>query len=581
MGVSGVVGTYETDYGGEANRIHNVQLVAHLVDGTLIAPGATFSFNGTTGDRSAAKGFLEAPVIINGELQTGLGGGVCQVSTTVFNAAYEAGLRITDRTNHALYISHYPLGRDATVDYPDIDLKFVNDTPHWLLLRTFVGSTSLTVTLFGTPQHRRIVTDAAPLTTDAAPPLQRVRTPDLPVGQKEVVDYGVPASSTSVRRLVYAPNGDLLSDETWHSYYQSQPKIVEIGSRKPKAKNPKTQTTTTGTTTTSSSTTTESTTTTEVDDTSAAAIASASQSGTRVGRSETASTVACAVQPSAMDRVPSLDDVLEAEPGAPEVAAAGAHAEPVVEACRLAVPHVRLEDERFDPQLTQVLVAAPCDAPGSRRVRPRTRSRSGRDHDRHGGGEAERARTRDDEHGHGVHDRVRQTRVRAPGQPRREGWPGRRRRRTGTKYAATTSATRWMFARLRCASPTIRTICASIVSRPTLSATTSTEPVRLRVPATNAIAGALVHRERLAGDHRLVDGRRPLRDASVPRARAPRAAGGGDAPPRSRRWRRPPRSRPRGAAAPSSAAGQAGRGWRRSCARARAARAPGPAAPAS
>ena len=80
------------------------------VDGKLIAPGATFSFNQATGERTAAKGFLEAPVIINGELSTGLGGGVCQVSTTVFNAAYEAGLPITARTNHALYISHYPLG---------------------------------------------------------------------------------------------------------------------------------------------------------------------------------------------------------------------------------------------------------------------------------------------------------------------------------------------------------------------------------------------------------------------------------------------------------------------------------------
>ena len=106
----------------------------------------TFSFNGTTGERTAEKGFQEAPVIINGELQTGLGGGVCQVSTTVFNAAYEAGLQIDERTNHALYISHYPLGRDATVNYPDLDLKFTNDTDNWLLVRTFVGSGSLTVT---------------------------------------------------------------------------------------------------------------------------------------------------------------------------------------------------------------------------------------------------------------------------------------------------------------------------------------------------------------------------------------------------------------------------------------------------
>ena len=118
MGITGVVGSYYTTYGGIPSRLHNVALVAQLIDGALIAPGATFSFNGTTGERTAEKGFQEAPVIINGELQTGLGGGICQVSTTVFNAAYEAGLQIDERVNHALYISHYPLGRDATVNYP-------------------------------------------------------------------------------------------------------------------------------------------------------------------------------------------------------------------------------------------------------------------------------------------------------------------------------------------------------------------------------------------------------------------------------------------------------------------------------
>ena len=102
-------------------------------------------------------------MIVNGELTTGLGGGVCQVSTTVFNAAFEAGLKITERTNHALYISHYPQGRDATVNYPDVDLQFVNDTGNWLLLRTFVSSSSLTVGLYGTPVHRKVTS-----TTSAA-----------------------------------------------------------------------------------------------------------------------------------------------------------------------------------------------------------------------------------------------------------------------------------------------------------------------------------------------------------------------------------------------------------------------------
>jgi vancomycin resistance protein YoaR len=234
MGITGTVGSYETFYGGIANRIHNVQLVAHLVDDKFIAPGETFSFNGTTGERSAAKGFLEAPVIVNGELQTGLGGGVCQVSTTVFNAAYEAGLPITSRTNHALYISHYPLGRDATVDYPGIDLKFVNDTKHWLLLRTWVGSSSLTVGLYGTPQHRRVESTTAPLRVLAPPPVQKTVDATLKPGEVVVDSFGVPAQATSVERKVYDAGGKLLSDATWYSSYRSEPKIVRVGPKKKK-----------------------------------------------------------------------------------------------------------------------------------------------------------------------------------------------------------------------------------------------------------------------------------------------------------------------------------------------------------
>jgi vancomycin resistance protein YoaR len=259
MGITGTVGSYETYYGGIANRIHNVQLVAHLVDHKFISPGETFSFNGTTGERSAAKGFLEAPVIVNGELQTGLGGGVCQVSTTVFNAAYEAGLPITSRTNHALYISHYPLGRDATVDYPGVDLKFVNDTGHWLLLRTWVGSSSLTVSLYGTPQHRRVESTTAPLRVVSPPPVQKTVDATLRPGEVVVDSYGVPAQATSVERKVYDAKGKLLSDATWYSSYRSEPKIVRVGPKKPPAAPKPTVTTTT--TTTTATTTTPSTTT--------------------------------------------------------------------------------------------------------------------------------------------------------------------------------------------------------------------------------------------------------------------------------------------------------------------------------
>jgi len=253
LGVVGLVSSYTTIYGGIANRIHNVQLVAHLVDDKLIAPGEEFSFNKTTGARTAAKGFLEAPVIINGELTTGLGGGVCQVSTTVFNAAYEAGLKITARTNHALYISHYPQGRDATVDYPDVDLRFVNDTGHWLLLRTFVGADALTVSLYGTPTGRKIVSQTAPLVVHGKPPVKKTVDKSLKPGEKVIDDPGEPAMTTSVTRDVYAADGKLLQHDVFYSSYRSSPELIRVGP-KPKPKKPKKPATPAQTTTTTSTT---------------------------------------------------------------------------------------------------------------------------------------------------------------------------------------------------------------------------------------------------------------------------------------------------------------------------------------
>jgi len=231
MGITGIVGSYTTTYGGTPGRLHNVQLVADLIDGALVAPGARFSFNHTTGERNEAKGFEEAPVIINGELESGIGGGVCQVSTTVFNAAFEAGLSIEKRTNHALYISHYPLGRDATVNYPDLDLVFKNDTDKWLLIRTFVGAGSLTVNIYGTPQNRRVETETAPLTVDGKVPWKRIDDDTLFKGQKVVEQWGSPPRSTSVTRRVYRPDGSLLYDTTWRSYYVGEPTVVRLGSK--------------------------------------------------------------------------------------------------------------------------------------------------------------------------------------------------------------------------------------------------------------------------------------------------------------------------------------------------------------
>lgn len=237
MGITGVVASYTTTYGGTPGRLHNVRLVAELIDGTLVAPGATFSFNATTGERNAERGFAEAPVIINGELQNGIGGGVCQVSTTVFNAAFEAGLPIGERTNHALYIGHYPLGRDATVNYPDLDLTFTNDTGRWLLLRTFVGAGSLTVNLYGTPPGRRVESSVEPLAVTGPVPVEETEDAALTVGRRVVDEVGEPPRATSVTRRVYDRDGALLSESTWHSSYVGEPTLVRVGTKpKPEPK---------------------------------------------------------------------------------------------------------------------------------------------------------------------------------------------------------------------------------------------------------------------------------------------------------------------------------------------------------
>jgi vancomycin resistance protein YoaR len=234
MGIDGLVSTFTTEYGGVPNRIHNVQLVARLVDDKLIAPGAEFSFNKTTGERTAAKGFLVAPVIVNGELTTGLGGGVCQVSTTVFNTAFEAGVKITDRTNHALYISHYPQGRDATVNYPNVDLRFVNDTGHWLLLRTFVGPSSLTVSLYGTPTGRKVESTTAPLVAHGKIKVKKTVDRTLKPGEQVIDDPGEPALTTSVTRDVYTADGMLLYHDVWYSSYRAAPELLRVGPKKTK-----------------------------------------------------------------------------------------------------------------------------------------------------------------------------------------------------------------------------------------------------------------------------------------------------------------------------------------------------------
>ena len=154
MGIDRRMSAYKTYNSGTSDRITNLRLGVSLLDDTLVAPGETFSLNETIGERTVEKGFRSAPVIIGNDYAEEVGGGTSQVATTVFNAAWEAGLRITERNPHALYISRYQLGRDATVYWPSLDLKFENDTKHWVLVKGFVEYDGIVVSIYGGEDRR-------------------------------------------------------------------------------------------------------------------------------------------------------------------------------------------------------------------------------------------------------------------------------------------------------------------------------------------------------------------------------------------------------------------------------------------
>jgi vancomycin resistance protein YoaR len=134
-----------------APRVTNIHRMADIVRGTVVMPGETFSVNDTVGPRTTAKGFVPAGAIAQGEHVDEVGGGVSQFATTTFNAAYFAGLDIPVYQAHSEYFSRYPLGREATMGYPNPDLQFTNNTPYGIMIWTSYTDTSLTVTLYSTP----------------------------------------------------------------------------------------------------------------------------------------------------------------------------------------------------------------------------------------------------------------------------------------------------------------------------------------------------------------------------------------------------------------------------------------------
>ncbi len=154
LGVNQVVGEFTTNHPCCQGRVGNIHNIAEQLRGILIAPGETFSVNDTTGRRNRDKGYVAAPAIVDGEYVQDVGGGVSQFATTLFNAAFFAGLPMPEYKMHSEYISRYPYAREATLFYPSVDLAITNNTPHGVVIWPTYTDTSITVQLWSTPYAR-------------------------------------------------------------------------------------------------------------------------------------------------------------------------------------------------------------------------------------------------------------------------------------------------------------------------------------------------------------------------------------------------------------------------------------------
>ncbi len=229
-------------FGSSAARIFNISLAASKMHGVLIAPGETFSTGQQLGEVSEETGYQEGLIIFGDSTIEGIGGGVCQVSTTLFRTAFFAGFPITERHSHAYRVSYYEkdagnridptlAGLDATVFVPVIDLKFTNDTPYWLLMETYVdeGARRLTWKFYSTKDGRSVDWNTTgPVNIVDAPKPRYQENPELEKGEVEQIDWAADGADVTVDRTIYK-DGEIYFRDTFYTHYLPWRAVYEYG----------------------------------------------------------------------------------------------------------------------------------------------------------------------------------------------------------------------------------------------------------------------------------------------------------------------------------------------------------------
>ncbi|PKO08216.1 MAG: hypothetical protein CVU40_16855 [Chloroflexi bacterium HGW-Chloroflexi-2] len=229
-------------YGSSSDRVHNIIVSSSKFHGVMVPPGATFSMAEALGDITLENGYAEALIIAGGQTIQGVGGGVCQVSTTLFRAAFFAGFPIVERYPHAYRVSYYEkvagnridqrlAGLDATVFVPIVDFKFINDTSNWLLMETYVNPTysSIVWKFYSTSDGRQVNWSTTGVTNVIeAPKPKYVENPDLKEGQIKQIDWAADGADVTVSRTV-TRNGEVIITDTIFTRYRPWQAVYEYG----------------------------------------------------------------------------------------------------------------------------------------------------------------------------------------------------------------------------------------------------------------------------------------------------------------------------------------------------------------
>ncbi len=227
-------------YGSSPDRLQNIRTAAASFYGVMVAPGEVFSMAKYLTDISLENGYAEAIIIVGDQSVRGVGGGVCQVSTTLFRTAFFAGFPIVERYPHAYRVSYYEqdengwvntnyAGLDATVYVPVVDFKFRNDTPYWILMETYATDYSLTWKFYSTSDGRSVDWTTTGITNVTQPPEPIYREdPTLPTGTIKQVDWAVNGASVSVERTVYK-DGAVYFTDTINTTYVPWPDGYNYG----------------------------------------------------------------------------------------------------------------------------------------------------------------------------------------------------------------------------------------------------------------------------------------------------------------------------------------------------------------